>query len=130
MMKIFKFFYKCAIYADPRFGIFFHLRLMICGFILNPIIILSIFFLNRDIVLCVLGIPFTVFAMFDILWLPVSEKRQKKITNYLLGVPPVLPKDKRSIMIHQLYFYIIGFTMWLMPLFLFLFLDIVCDYWR
>jgi hypothetical protein len=59
----------------------------------------------------------------------IPSKVAKKITSYLLGNPPVSPKERKTVLLHQFYFYIIWITQWIMPPFLILFLDIVCGYW-
>lgn len=128
-MKIFRFFYKCAIYADPRFGICFHTWLMISGFILSPFFILSLFLLDRYNVMIAFAIYYGVFILNTFIGLPIPDKTQIKITNFLLGVPPTLPKDRRNILLHQLYFY--GFFMgfWMIPVTLMFLLDI-WGYWE
>lgn len=129
MMKIFRFFYKCAIYADPRFGIYFHTWLMTCGFILFPFVTLSMFFLNRSNALSVVIVQMSIFIGSTFINVLIPDKVAKKITNYLLGPTPVLPKGRKDILIHQLYFYSIWVTIWIIPMFLRLLLDI-CGYWE
>ena len=124
MMKIFRFFYKCAIYADPRFGIYFHTWLMIYGFILFPFVILSIFFMNSPNVYYALTVQMSIFIGTAFINVPIPDKIAKKATNYLLGTPPVLPKDRRTVIIHQLYFYSIGYLVWVIPIILCLILNI------
>lgn len=128
-MKTFRFFYKCAICADPRFGIYFHTWSMILMFITFPFIILSLFIFDKFYSsIIVVGNVMIIYGIRSIVFAFIRDKTHIKITKFLLGVPPILPKSKSEMLAHQFYFYGISMGLWMIPLILMFLLDL-WGYW-
>lgn len=120
MIRIFKFFYTCARYADPRFGTVFGTWRMIVNFFLFPIEFISFLILPKGTIMVVVG-PSLLFT--SLLWF-IPDCIIKKIFKTVFFKPERLSTDNRTKFRHQFLFYLISLGLILIPI-LFVLIDII-----